>query len=160
MANIGSDPGVGGRLADRKSKAAGRRRARRDLAEKFFTNIQGDAAIATPVCVTAFKTPAIVSEQQCAGIEQPVADVRAIGEASFDDGRDAESVVPLLEGPIRRSGATDDFMHAPAVSGRQRSLGKALVRRLGRGAAPRIEPRFASQRRIAIFPKPRNAARA
>ena len=117
---------------DRKSKAAGRRRARRNLAEELFTNIQGDAAIAAPMRVTAFKAPAIVSEQQCAGIEQPLSDVRAIGEASLDDGRDAESLVPLLEGPVGRSGATDDVMHAPPVSGRERSLRESLVRRLGR----------------------------
>src|SRR5208282_5206158 len=112
------------------------------------------------MCVTAFKTPAIISEQQCAGIEQPVTDVRAIGEAPFDDGGDAESVVSLLKGPVRRSGATYDVMHAPTVSGRQRSRGKALVRRFGRRWRLGSNLVLHLARRIAIFPKPRNATRA
>ena len=127
----------------RKAKPAGRGRGRRDLAELLLTNIQGNAAIANPMRVTAFETPAIVSEQQCAGIEQPVAGVRAIGEASVDDGRDAEPVVPLLERTIGRPGAADDLAHAPAVSGRQRSLGERLVRRRGRAWADGLDVRLA-----------------
>ena len=112
----------GGQTRNRKAKAAGRGRGRRDLAEQLLVNIQRDAAIADSVRVTAFETRAVVPEQQGAGIEQPVPGVRTIGEAAFDDGRDAEPVVPFLEGPIGRPGAADDFAHAPAVAGRERSL--------------------------------------
>ena len=77
--------------------------------------------------VTAFETPPIVSEQQGAGIKKPVAGVRTIGEAAFKNGRNAEALVPLLEGPIGRPRAADDLVHAPAVSGHQRSLGERSI---------------------------------
>jgi hypothetical protein len=98
-------------------------------------NIQGNAAIPNPMRVTAFETAAVVSEQQGARIEQSVTGVRAIGEASLNDGRDAEPVVPFLKGPIGRPSTADDFAHAPAVSGGQRSLGQRVDTRHGRPSA-------------------------
>jgi hypothetical protein len=50
----------------------------------------------------------------------------------------------------------DDFVQAPAVIGRQRSLEERLVRRHGRASANGLN--FALHgSKIAIFPKPRNA---
>ena len=155
-ATTGSAFGDGGRLGTEKRKRLVERHGRGDLAEQLLANIQRNAAIANAVRVTAFEAPAIVSEQQRAGIEQSVPGVRAIGEAPLDDGGDAEAVVPLLERPIGRSGAADDFVHAPAVAGRQRSLGGSLVRRLCRAPAPRDRTSPCIGGRIAIFPKPAN----
>ena len=102
--------------------------------------------------VAAFETPVVVPEEQRSGIKKPLAGVRAIGEAPFDDGRNAEPVVPLLEGPIGRPCAAEDFMHAPAVSGRQCSLGERLVGRRARASAEGLDCTLHGQK-IAIFPK-------
>ena len=108
--------------------------------------------------VSALETPAVVSEQQAAWIKQPVTGVRAIGEAAFDDGRNAEALVPLREGPIGRSGATHDFVHAPALSSREHPLGGRGVRPRGRTGADGLGlDRHGSK--IAIFPKRRNIER-
>ena len=122
----------------RKAEAARRRRGRGDFAEQVVANIQGYAAISNPMRVAAFETPATVSEQQSPRVEQPAARVRSIGEAPLDDRRDAETLVPLLEGPVGRSCAADDFVHAPSVAGRQLSLGKSLLRRPGRPRPMRL----------------------
>ncbi len=119
--------------------------------------IDRDAAVAAPVRVTALETLAGVPEQQGAGIEQRETGVRTIGEAAFDNGRDAEPVVPLLERAIRRPGAADELADAPALAAGEGSFDNRFAVRLG--GPGWLGSRCASHAaRIAIFPKRENTA--
>lgn len=78
--------------------------------------MEGQTVIAGAVFVSAFKTLAMVAEQQRPGRQQSITLTAAIQEGSGEDRRDGDCLMALLERTIARPGAADHLLHAPAIA--------------------------------------------
>jgi hypothetical protein len=78
--------------------------------------MERNAAIANTVIVAALKALTKVAQHGCAGVEQRPAGFSPIVERAFDDSRNGELFVYLLEGVIARARVAWVFGDAPIVS--------------------------------------------
>ncbi len=122
-ATIGSAASEGGRLGASKAKRRAARDRSRGLGSEFLAEAEAHAAVADAVLVGAAEAAAGVAGQQRAGHEIAGAAIASIGELARNHGGNAEAFVPLLERPVLRAGAADEFGKAPAVARRERPRG-------------------------------------
>src|SRR5215471_9945870 len=91
--------------------------------------MEGDAAVADAVIVAALVARAGVAEQEGARMQNRRAGVAPIPERPFDDGRDRDLFMALLERTIIRTGGADVFAHAPFSFLKQRAGNRSTAGR-------------------------------
>jgi hypothetical protein len=87
-----------------------------NFSEKFWREMECNAAITNAVIVAAFKALVEISQHNGARVQQRPAGLGFIVERTFDNGRNGELLVRLLEGVIARARIAWIFGNAPIIA--------------------------------------------